>query len=383
MGTWSCKPFGNDSAMDWAWDLVANDGVAHIEATLGEAAKAAASLDASLAEEAVAAGAVVAAAASEPVKGVPADIKRWILEVGYVPRLEHFDEAATVLRTIVSESELRDTWVDGGSSKGWENTVNRLIAVLENTTLLPDRAPKKPGMPRLLYKLFERYSQQSDPAVLTKIRSKLESLVDPNTASADTAHRAPLELTLEAGLVEDARKLIANGADVNARVGPCSVSPLTAAVRSGDVAALELLIEHGVELVRQEYSYGADKTFTAHEGMTAVACQGTPEMLDSLIEQGGDIHAQSLNGETLLYFAAQHGNAPMVQHLIALGFDPNDAGGYHTPPLFQAIESNQLDAAKVLLEAGARPSAHDHWGTTALECSSSNDRMKALLEQYV
>ena len=61
MGAWDENPFGNDTACDWAADVVDGGSVSMVRETLGEAAGIDFDeLDSSLAEEALAAAEIVA-----------------------------------------------------------------------------------------------------------------------------------------------------------------------------------------------------------------------------------------------------------------------------------------------------------------------------------
>jgi len=79
MGTWNTKPFGNDKASDWLWELE--------QAKDDSVIKAAFEADAD-ADETVAAAAVVAAARRQPIGALPPKAKAWVGVIGWALGLE-------------------------------------------------------------------------------------------------------------------------------------------------------------------------------------------------------------------------------------------------------------------------------------------------------
>ena len=185
MGTWSNKPFGNDTASDWALRLVESTDDLAIKDAL---ALPDSEIDAGDAERAIAAAAVVASAAADPLRALSNELKSWIRQHGYVPTKTVVNSAIKAVDAVMKDSELRDLWEESEAPEPWLRTTttvrDRLSAALEDA--LPGRSPKKPGMPRNLGKLIERHREDPDPKVLTKIREKLEKLEDPDKATRQT-----------------------------------------------------------------------------------------------------------------------------------------------------------------------------------------------------
>ena len=148
------------------------------------------------------------------------------------------------------------------------------------------------------------------------------------------------------------RLLLANGADVNARVAdgaPKSHStltrtiftmqwffeegatPLVRAAQSGDLTLIDLLLE-----------YGADPSIPTSYGDTALSAAAGIGWVD------GVTHEWSA-GET----------AEVVRLLLGLGLDPNTMNGDYRTPLMAAANKGQVEIIRLLVEAGARLDTRD------------------------
>lgn len=131
MGTWSCEPFGNDTACDWAYDLEEGPrDFSFVEATLKRAADSEPSdLDADAADEAMAAAETVAKALG---RGTRTDayterVDRWVAALTVRPDASLIATARQALERIVSPgSELRELWEDSDDFEEWLGIVERL-----------------------------------------------------------------------------------------------------------------------------------------------------------------------------------------------------------------------------------------------------------------
>jgi ankyrin repeat protein len=89
--------------------------------------------------------------------------------------------------------------------------------------------------------------------------------------------------------------------------------------------------------------------FAAQEGHLA--------MLDLLHQYGATVNAVASDGRTALMIASSVGQALAIKRMLRHGLDLNIHTGYsdNCTPLYTAVLRNHIDAARVLLEAGAQP----------------------------
>ncbi len=116
MGSWSAKPFGNDTALDWFHALEeASDPTLFIRETIQKTG-AGSQLDASTGESVIAAAAMVAAAAAEPVGSLPKEMKAWVRHNGYVPEADLLDACIHAVERVASGFELAELWAESSSA---------------------------------------------------------------------------------------------------------------------------------------------------------------------------------------------------------------------------------------------------------------------------
>lgn len=134
MGAWSHKPFGNDTACDWAYGL---DGQRDFS-PIAEAIQAVLDngtdyLESDLASEAVAAAEVLAKMLG---RGTQTDsnteeIDVWVKSIEAKPTQELLSRAARALTRIMGpDSELRELWEDSEDFSSWESSIKALQVAL-------------------------------------------------------------------------------------------------------------------------------------------------------------------------------------------------------------------------------------------------------------
>lgn len=387
MGAWSDKPFGNDTAKDWLWSLSEADSDEPLSAAIAAVLQARDLPDAPCSEAAVAAAAVVAAAAHDPIRGVPKDVATWIRTTGYVPTDKLVGDSTRALDRILKDSELRDLWDETGRPGGWHKSVSNIRQRLINTIdgELPLRTPKKPGMPRLLYRLIERHSQDPCLAVREKIREKIDALEDVESISADTGHEKPLILVTAAGLVEEVRSLLKRGADPNKTSKYTGTKAVISACKSGNLEMLELMLDSGADLYAEQTTYDEDGNDVVHRYVPAFVGTlyfGTPEMLRMLESRDIPVDQLGINGETPLYEASYLGNLAVVNYLLNQGVDPDDSGNYHETPIFTAVRGRHCEIVERLIDARADINLQETRGSRPLDYADGDEAISNLLIKH-
>jgi ankyrin repeat protein len=152
------------------------------------------------------------------------------------------------------------------------------------------------------------------------------------------------------GFSEVVAVLVANGADVNARVIHPNVSdrgqtPLHFAVESGATEVAGILLKNGAS-VNAKSDYGTPLMIAAQSE------QISAEMAEILIENGADPDAKGWR-QSPLHFASQRNAAGIIRVLLANGADINKQGPMEYTALHYAAQSGSTEAVRLLLEAGA------------------------------
>jgi ankyrin repeat protein len=178
------------------------------------------------------------------------------------------------------------------------------------------------------------------------------------------------------------KRLLARGANPNAELsGPTiqrqhtfgdmtlgqGATPLLRASKSGDIAAVRLLLEAG-----------ADPRHTMPNGATALLYAagygwryGSPiapsfdqgseeeavETIKLFLELGLDLHAKTENGDTVLHAAVQRDSDVIVKFLLEAGADPTAVNGRDQTPLTYASETRRASPEVIELLQAATPSA--------------------------
>ncbi|GAM13485.1 M48 family metallopeptidase [Mesobacillus selenatarsenatis] len=111
---------------------------------------------------------------------------------------------------------------------------------------------------------------------------------------------------------------------------------------------------------------------------------GNTKKVDSLIENGEDIHQIDYNGYTALDWAVMDDNIQMVQLLLDLKADPNFESDYGMTPFMTASEKGTASMIKMLHDAGGDPNYQEmSSGYTALTYavfSGEIETVKLLIE---
>jgi uncharacterized protein len=163
---------------------------------------------------------------------------------------------------------------------------------------------------------------------------------------------SPITKAVKEGDLAAVRKLITSRADVNATSGDGS-TPLLWAVHSSNVEMVRALLAAGAK-VDAPNNYGITPLLDA-------SATGDAAMIEVLVKAGADPKRAHPEGSTALMAASRAGSVPAVQLLLAHGADVNAADAFQNETaLMWAAAEGQADVVDALLKAGADPNRKAH-----------------------
>jgi ankyrin repeat protein len=174
-------------------------------------------------------------------------------------------------------------------------------------------------------------------------------------SAANQSGAAPMLLAATNGNALILEHLIRAGADPNAPLSPTGDTALMMAARTGNVDAVRVLLGHGA-IVNAKETWGGTTAL-----MWAVS-ERHPEVTKLLVERGADVNAKS-NFVPSASGRGFEGTAPIVPKTNQT--TEEFASGWMTPLMFAARE-NDLESARVLIQAGADVNAFGGDGKDAL-----------------
>lgn len=179
------------------------------------------------------------------------------------------------------------------------------------------------------------------------------------------AQSGDLIAAARAGDLEQVKKLVEGGANVNAR-DKDGATPLLWSVVTSKREVAAYLIAHGADV-----KAGAAGITPLH----IAAALGMTDTAELLIAKGADVNARENGGMTPLFAASIKGQKEMVEFLLAKGADVN-AKNKDGKTALHVAQSPEI--AALLLAKGADASAKDGDGFTASERQLRNKLSKAI-----
>jgi len=147
------------------------------------------------------------------------------------------------------------------------------------------------------------------------------------------------------------RELAAAGCNIN-RSGPMGLCPLHIAARNGDACSVRTLLECGADsTIATRLMRWTPLHFAAHNRhphIIAMLCTEQSERVD--------VNAPDVYGHSPLFYSVIQGDLEAVRIWIAVGADLNMLSFKERTPLLMAARYGRAEAARLLLEAGARAS---------------------------
>ncbi len=198
---------------------------------------------------------------------------------------------------------------------------------------------------------------------LEQVKKLVEGGADVNVRDKEGA--TPLLWSLAMSKREVATYLIAHGADVKASAGGVTPLHIAAALGMQDIA--ELLIAKGADVNAREDA-GRTPLFGA-------SVKGQKDMIELLVAKGADVNARSKDGKTALHVAA---SPEIVALLVAKGADANikDNDGFTASDrqlrnklskVISATDPVRVALAMYYQENGKFPAAANAWEELGFE----------------
>ncbi|KAJ5102566.1 hypothetical protein N7532_003095 [Penicillium argentinense] len=259
-----------------------------------------------------------------------------------------------------------------------DTTLNRIpVKMLLNSGVSPDKEGD-------FYPLHEAVNQRD----IESMRLLLVFQADPNFP--DPQGKTPLLLTVEQGFVDGAMMLLKYGADANYRTNAKLESPLSCCIAKKNFGLTQSLLAHG----------GCPNKDTPSGTILLIETirkRAPEQMIEVLLETGCDPNHKDNHGKTALCEAVQSDQPTIVTALLDHNANPNLPGPEHplwpavyrpgclrillargadirkTPGIMeQATSVNNIDAVRILLQAGIDPNLKKD-GTYTPLCSAIRD----------
>ncbi|MDO6759577.1 ankyrin repeat domain-containing protein [Tamlana sp. 2_MG-2023] len=178
---------------------------------------------------------------------------------------------------------------------------------------------------------------------LEQFKIEINNAFDINTKLEDKAHL--LHYASQLGQNEIVAFLLDEAVDINAKSNE-GIRPLHMAVNYARLSTVKLLLERGADI----HALSKDGYQPIH---TACFSNGTPEVLQCLIDNNADVHAKIARDSVALNMAIENNKIELVELLIANGADVNNIDETKFTPLFYAIKNDQGEILELLIKHGA------------------------------
>jgi uncharacterized protein len=172
-------------------------------------------------------------------------------------------------------------------------------------------------------------------------------------------------LIVGAGHFDLLKELVAHNLDLNRPFNSFGESLLTQAIRYNQVPIVKYLLEKGIDVNLPDGS-----------GISSfiMACGGaSTEVLQMLINTGGNLQDKRYSGHTPVFRAAQSGRVDLIDLLAKHGADIDEPDNLRKTPLIIAAQAGRLEVVKWLLDHGADVKKQDNRGKDALTWAKANN----------
>ena len=141
-----------------------------------------------------------------------------------------------------------------------------------------------------------------------------------------------------------------------------AMAPATAWAKAADVPLVEAIRNVNLEAVRTLLDQGVDVNAPSVDGATALhwaAHRGDPALVQLLLDAGADVTIANRYGVRPLSLASLSGNAKIIEQLLGAGADPNTTLPGGETAVMTAARTGSAEAIRVLVRHGADVNARD------------------------
>lgn len=179
-------------------------------------------------------------------------------------------------------------------------------------------------------------------------------------------YSTPLTRAVDNDDIEEVRRLIANGANVNGRDEDYDrITPIFVAVENGNVEMVRLLIEVGAKVnIRNSEK---------QTPLMQLDGDATSELVKILVDAGAKVNLSDNENNTALLLAAENCSTDVIQALLDAGADVNLANKEGVTPLMHAAEKGDIESVRLILIGGAMVNARDEDGDNAWEYANEKE----------
>lgn len=174
------------------------------------------------------------------------------------------------------------------------------------------------------------------------------------------------------GKLEDVKRFLKEGADINAR-NSIGQTALLLALMYHHSEVVNFLKEHGAET-----DPGFGKRKRINDDLIYAACHGSLEEVKRSLDAGANINAKDNSGHTSLIGASCRGRLEIAKLLLDKGADVNAWGGPYGTALIAASVGGSYEAVKLLIDRGADINKKNSDGDTALKLATKEGHLEVV-----